>query len=662
MPLQQRLQRAGLVVDGGPGVAPLGQAGGNGGDGQLVGGHVGHLGPADGGGHLGAGPGPHRPSPEHRLVGRVLVEVDEHPLAPLLLPPGVGDEVGAAAGQLPGQGHGRGPHLVGVPAGQQPDVDVQAAAAGGLGEAPQPELVEGGPHLAGRLPDLVEDDAGLGVEVDAQLVGVIGVRGPAGPDVEAQAPGVGGPHHMGDVGGHHGVGGGAVGGAHHLGAQPVGGALGHPLLEKRRPLGPVGVALQQGGAVAHGPHEGLGHGQVVADQIELGLAPLGEEHLVGVGDPHLAPGQLEDHRLSGHGGGGCRRSGPVTAGRPRRSRRRQWPPVGAGHSREASTVMLGGNGPGQAPVDAGHGSALERAVLKMADEGVDGEAVAGRPEPGDHPQADRGQHRGAAEVLPGVNVGEVGLHHRDVDGGDGVAQGDGVVGEGAGVEDDPVGRAPGPVQGIDQLALDVGLEVLDNGAALGSVSGEVADDLVERGRPVHLGLPLPQQVQVGPVHHQQRPSHGLRCITAGPRCGPSPGLTTAPSVCNVTSRWIWSNHRPRPRRPRSMTTGELASLIIAITASLTLVWTVSWAISSRLWKQSREHLDTKFKVVDTKFEGITELIHATNKATNQRIDATNQRIDDTNKRIDDTNTIVAQLRDDLQQTLHSLIPASSTES
>lgn len=105
---------------------------------------------------------------------------------------------------------------------------------------------------------------------------------------------------------------------------------------------------------------------------------------------------------------------------------------------------------------------------------------------------------------------------------------------------------------------------------------------------------------------------------------------------------------------RAMTTGELSTLIIAITASLTLVWTVSWAISSRLWKQSREHLDTKFKVVDTKFEGITELIHTTNTATNQRID-------DTNKRIDDTNTIVAQLRDDLQQTLHSLIPKSSSD-
>lgn len=184
--------------------------------------------------------------------------------------------------------------------------------------------------------------------------------------------------------------------------------------------------------------------------------------------------------------------------------------------------MVGGNGPDRTPVETGHGSALDRAGLKVADEGVDGEAVAGRPEPGDHPQADRGQHGGAAEVLPGVNVGEVGLHHGDVDGGDGVAQSDGVVGEGTGVEDDPVGRAPGPVQGIDQLALDVGLEVLDGGAALSPVGGEVADDLVERGRPVHLGLPLPQQVQVGPVHHQQRPSHGPRCITAGLRSRPQP--------------------------------------------------------------------------------------------------------------------------------------------
>ena len=117
-----------------------------------------------------------------------------------------------------------------------------------------------------------------------------------------------------------------------------------------------------------------------------------------------------------------------------------------------------------------------------------------------------------------------------------------------------------------------------------------------------------------------------------------------------------------------MTTGELSTLIIAIIASLTLIWTVTWAISSYHWKQFREYLDTKFGTTDTKFEGIdakfqgiTELIHTTNTATNQRIDATNKRIDDTNKRIDDTNTIVAQLRDDLQQILHSLIPKSSSD-
>ena len=46
------------------------------------------------------GAGPHRPRAEHRLVRRVLVEVDEDPLAALLLPPRVGDDVGSAAREL----------------------------------------------------------------------------------------------------------------------------------------------------------------------------------------------------------------------------------------------------------------------------------------------------------------------------------------------------------------------------------------------------------------------------------------------------------------------------------------------------------------------------------------------------------------------------------
>ena len=48
--------------------------------------------PAERGRHLRAGPGPHAPRAEDRLVRRVLVEVDEDALAALFLPPRVGDE------------------------------------------------------------------------------------------------------------------------------------------------------------------------------------------------------------------------------------------------------------------------------------------------------------------------------------------------------------------------------------------------------------------------------------------------------------------------------------------------------------------------------------------------------------------------------------------
>ena len=57
--------------------------------------------------HLRARPGPHRPGAEDRLVRGVLVEVDEDPLAALLLPPRRGDQVGPAPLQLAGHRHRR---------------------------------------------------------------------------------------------------------------------------------------------------------------------------------------------------------------------------------------------------------------------------------------------------------------------------------------------------------------------------------------------------------------------------------------------------------------------------------------------------------------------------------------------------------------------------
>src|SRR3546814_2824165 len=68
--------------------------------GELVGHHVVELVPGDGRRHLRPHPGPHAPRAEHRLVRRVLVEVDEDSAPPLLLPPRRRDEVRVAALEL----------------------------------------------------------------------------------------------------------------------------------------------------------------------------------------------------------------------------------------------------------------------------------------------------------------------------------------------------------------------------------------------------------------------------------------------------------------------------------------------------------------------------------------------------------------------------------
>ena len=68
----------------------------------------------------------------------------------------------------------------------------------------------------------------------------------------------------------------------------------------------------------------------------------------------------------------------------------------------------------------------------------------------------------AAESLPGMDVREVDLHDRQGDGGDGVPEGVGVVGQSSGVDDD--GLEPltgGAVDEVDENPLVVRLAALD---------------------------------------------------------------------------------------------------------------------------------------------------------------------------------------------------------
>ena len=162
-------------------------------------------------------------APKTVLCGAFWLKSTKTRLPALLLPPVGRDVVGKPALELAGQRQRTGADLHRVPAWLQPEIDVQAVAARGLGVAPETELFEevttpqrGGAHL-------VEADALRRVEVDAQLVGVGGVGGQVRPEVEPEAADVHRPDDVRDVGDDERVGGRAVGRRHDGGLQPVGG-------------------------------------------------------------------------------------------------------------------------------------------------------------------------------------------------------------------------------------------------------------------------------------------------------------------------------------------------------------------------------------------------------------------------------------------------------
>ena len=128
---QQRLERLRLVVIDAHGSAVAAARRGTVAMVSSSGSMAGQLVPGERRRHL-AGPWRAPTRPRRPSCGGVLVEVDEHPVAPLLLPPRRGHQVGAAPLELAGHGHGG--HAPRRPShrGLEPDVDVDAPVAGGL--------------------------------------------------------------------------------------------------------------------------------------------------------------------------------------------------------------------------------------------------------------------------------------------------------------------------------------------------------------------------------------------------------------------------------------------------------------------------------------------------------------------------------------------------
>ena len=185
----------------------------------------------------------------------------------------------------------------------EPHVHVNAARAGGLGKARQLVLVEHLAHAQRDLAYLRERDIRTGVEIDAQLVGMVQVRAPHGPRVPVDHAEVDAPDEMSGVVRNELAGVPAAGEGDGRGLQPLGGAIGHALLEEGLALDAVDPALHHGRALAQVAHDGLVAVHVVVDEIHLRQAAVGEERLARVAHAHLVSADVNDGVLArlGHG-------------------------------------------------------------------------------------------------------------------------------------------------------------------------------------------------------------------------------------------------------------------------------------------------------------------------------------------------------------------------
>ena len=109
-----------------------------------------------------------------------------------------------------------------------------------------------------------------------------------------------------------------------------------------------------------------------------------------------------------------------------------------------------------------------------------------------------------AEAFALVDVRDVDLDHRPVEGLERVKDGDGGMGEGGRIDDDARGGVPRLVDPVDQLALVVGLPEVDDQPVRGGGRDAQCLDVGEGGGAVDLRLSLAEEVEVGSVEHEDR--------------------------------------------------------------------------------------------------------------------------------------------------------------
>ena len=132
-----------------------------------------------------------------------------------------------------------------------------------------------------------------------------------------------------------------------------------------------------------------------------------------------------------------------------------------------------------------------------------GQLVTLGTESGNHAGRDVREERMLPEVLTRKNVGQVHLDERDGDAQQGISQGDAGMREAAEIDEHESGAVdPGQLDPVDQRGLGIALQGVELVAGGRALFAQAPVDVIERVTAVDMRLPMPQQIQIGPVQGQ----------------------------------------------------------------------------------------------------------------------------------------------------------------
>ncbi len=311
--VEERLERADRFVDPGSRIAAFGEDRGHGRQRERLGLDRRDLVPKQRHRDARVGERPNRVGRRDGPVLGVLVVIEEDAVA-LLLPPFRRRDRRCPPLHVARQRQRGAAHLRVRPARLDPDVDVDPAGARGLRPAGQADGLERLARDERDVADLRPRHTRDRVQVHSQLVGVVEIAGSDGVRVEVDATEVGDPGETGRFVEDDLVGGPTRREGQRGDPDELGPLVRRTLLEERLPGRAVHEPLEGHRTVSHATERAVGHGHVVADEVELGVSGLGEVDLVRVGDGHLPAADLDDLLTLGHGATIPRR-GTLTPGR-----------------------------------------------------------------------------------------------------------------------------------------------------------------------------------------------------------------------------------------------------------------------------------------------------------------------------------------------------------